>query len=517
MRPVKTKGVRKILFFNVIIALALLMLFVPLVSADPGYVEIIDIDIDGYSRVVSQGANTTYHWTLQNVDEYNRPLNVTVVVSNSNSDWDVTLDTESTITLSQPGEVASVSLTVTAPNMNEGSTKVTLTFTPESNGSSLPSEMRNATTSLTVLEVEEEEKIIDWFDNPLPDPLDNEWGVFLLTILIWLIISIVIIIILDPIVKAFTKKTKTEVDDIILRIIRTPLLVLVFLYGVVSSLSIIEEHIPDVLLDVVNSLYGVIAVLVIFYVAYKLFKDILVYYGELIAEKTSSNIDNVIIPMVEKIGVMMIGLLALGYVLGYMNVDLTMFVAGGVVISMVIAFAAQETLSNFFSGIFILTDRPFKEGDTIILPDGDWYEVRNIGLRSTRLFRYKDSCLITIPNNKLANEKIINYSNPYDKCRIRKTIGVAYGTDVEKTKEILKEVLYANPHVLTEEGLEPTIRFNDLGESSIDFFIQVIVDDRSNKMGVLDYLNTEIYRRFNEEGIEIPFPQRVIYMKKEEG
>jgi small-conductance mechanosensitive channel len=262
----------------------------------------------------------------------------------------------------------------------------------------------------------------------------------------------------------------------------------------------------------------VVAVLIIFYVAYKLFKDILVYYGELLAEKTSSNIDNVIIPIAEKLGVVLIGLLALGYILGYMNVDLTMFVAGGVVISMVIAFAAQETLSNFFSGIFILTDRPFQEEDTIILPDGDWYEVRDIGLRSTRLFRFKDSCLITIPNNKLANEKIINYSNPHDKCRIRKTVGVAYGTDVEKTRDLLKEIIYANEHVVTDkEGLEPTIRFNELGDSSIDFFIQVIVDERSNKMGVLDYLNTEIYKRFNEEGIEIPYPQRVIHMKKDEG
>jgi small-conductance mechanosensitive channel len=240
-----------------------------------------------------------------------------------------------------------------------------------------------------------------------------------------------------------------------------------------------------------------------------------VYYGQLIAERTSSNIDNVVIPIVEKIGVVIIGLVALGYILGYMNVDLTMFVAGGVVISMVIAFAAQETLSNFFSGIFILTDRPFKEEDTIILPDGDWYEVRDIGLRSTRLFRYKDSCLITIPNNKLSSEKIINYSNPFDKCRIRKTIGVAYGTDVEKTRELLKEILYANPHVVKEEGSEPTIRFDELADSSVNFFIQVIVDDRANKMGVVDYLNTEIYRRFTEEGIDIPFPQRTVWMKKE--
>ena len=100
-----------------------------------------------------------------------------------------------------------------------------------------------------------------WFDNPLSSPLDNEWGVFLLTVLVWLGISILLIIILDPVVKAFTKKTKTEVDDIVLRIIRTPMLVLVFLYGVVSSLRILDDHIPQSILDTVNGLYGAIAAL----------------------------------------------------------------------------------------------------------------------------------------------------------------------------------------------------------------------------------------------------------------
>jgi small-conductance mechanosensitive channel len=499
----------------VAVVLVQIIAFAPLTTAESDYVEILDIDRDGYSEVLSSGQNVTYEWTLENIDSYNRPLNVTIGISKSSDSWTTTIEPTGQIYLPSEGDVQHVILNVRAPNKNEGSVKVTLTFTVEADGAPISWETRNATTSLTAPE-SEKTMVMDLFENPLPEPLDNEWGVFLMTVLVWLLISIILVFIMDPFVKAFTKKTKTEIDDIILRIIRTPLLVLVFFYGVVNSLRILDEHVPEVILDVVNSLYGVIAVLIIFYVAYKLFKDILVYYGQLIAEKTSSNIDNVIIPIAEKMGVVIIGLLALGYILGYMNIDLTMFVAGGVVISMVIAFAAQETLSNFFSGIFILTDRPFQEEDTIILPDGDWYEVRDIGLRSTRLFRYKDSCLITIPNNKLANEKIINYSNPYDKCRIRKTVGVAYGTDVEKTKEILKEVIYANEHVVTDkEGLEPIIRFNDLGDSSIDFFIQVIVDDRSNKMGVLDYLNTEIYRRFNEEGIDIPFPQRVVHMKKE--
>jgi small-conductance mechanosensitive channel len=493
------------------------IIFAPTVNAESDYVNVLDIDQYGYSKIVSSGENTTFNWTLENIDPYNRPLFINISVSKLKNGWSASLEPAGMISLPAEGEVEHVQLTIIAPNKDEGSEKIMLTFTIEADGAPIYWNTRNASVSLTAPEPEKD-TVMGLFKNPLPAPLDNIWGVFLFTVLIWLGISLLLILILDPCVKAVTKKTKTQVDDIILRIIRKPLLVLVFFYGVVSSLRILEKQIPKVLIDGLNSFYGVVAVLIIFYVAYKLFKDILVYYGELLAEKTSSNIDNVIIPIAEKLGVVLIGLLALGYILGYMNVDLTMFVAGGVVISMVIAFAAQETLSNFFSGIFILTDRPFQEEDTIILPDGDWYEVRDIGLRSTRLFRFKDSCLITIPNNKLANEKIINYSNPHDKCRIRKTVGVAYGTDVEKTRDLLKEIIYANEHVVTDkEGLEPTIRFNELGDSSIDFFIQVIVDERSNKMGVLDYLNTEIYKRFNEEGIEIPYPQRVIHMKKDEG
>ncbi|UCE73655.1 MAG: mechanosensitive ion channel [Methanomassiliicoccales archaeon] len=515
MGYIRNQVFKRSILIVVTIALIQITTLAPIVSAESNYINILDIDIDGYSNVVSPGQDATYDWTLENIDSYNRTLDVTISISNIDSEWRARLDPEGVITLPSEGDVKQVRLIVTAPNKNEGSTKVTLTFIVEHEGQTMQYEIRNTTTSLTA-PVIEEKKVMDWFDNPLPDPLDNEWGIFLLTVLIWLAFSIILVFILDPFVKAFTKRTKTEVDDIILRIIRTPILVLVFFYGVVSSLIILEDHIPKSVIDAVNSLYGVVAVLILFYVAYKLFKDILVYYGEIIAEKTSSNIDNVIIPIVEKIGVVVIGLVALGYLLGYLNIDLTVFVAGGVVISMVIAFAAQETLSNFFSGIFILTDRPFIEGDTIILPDGDWYEVRNIGLRSTRLFRYKDASLISIPNNKLAGDKIINYSNPYDKVRIRKTIGVAYGTDVEKVKTILTEVFNENPHIITDdEKLKPDIRFDELSESSIDFFIQVIVDDRDNKLGVVDYLNTEIYKRFNEEGIEIPFPQRVVYVKKE--
>ncbi|MBU1915208.1 MAG: mechanosensitive ion channel, partial [Candidatus Thermoplasmatota archaeon] len=172
-------------------------------------------------------------------------------------------------------------------------------------------------------------------------------------------------------------------------------------------------------------------------------------------------------------------------------------------------------LSNFFSGMFILTDQPFKEGDIVILGDGDWAQVRRIGMRTTRLFRFIDASIITVPNNKLVNEKIANFSNPLDQGRLMKTFNVAYGSDITKVRKIISEAIDASPHILKDEPLKPIIRFDAMSESSLDFFVLVWLDSRDNRFAVTDYLNTEIYKRFNEAGIEIPFPQRTVHVRLE--
>jgi small-conductance mechanosensitive channel len=502
-------------YISCILVLTLLFLIPQFlsVSAESKYVEVIDIDVDGYNRVINPGENTTYAWTLENIDSFNRTLNVSIGISNSNNNWNVRLEPENKIKLQQMGDVEPVRILITAPtNKKASSTKTTVIFTIEKNGVPIKLENRNITTSLKKTE-KKEYVVIGLFNNPLPEPLDDEWGVFLLTVVIWLIATLVIVFLLNPVIKAFTRKTTSKIDDIIVKIIRMPVLFLVFFYGFIDSLRILEDHIPSLGLDIANSIYGVALVLILFYVAYRLFKDILVYYSREIAKKTATKIDDVLVPIIEKVGIMVLGLVALGYVLGYLNIDLTIFVAGGVVVSMVIAFAAQETLSNFFSGIFILTDRPFKKGDTIILPDSDWYEVRYIGLRSTRLFRFKDASLVTIPNNKLANEKIANFTNPDDLGRVSKTFNVGYGTDVEKVKKIIHEVINSNPDIITDDDdLKPIVRFDEMAESSINFSILVWIRDRDSRFGVNDYLNTNLYKRFNEENIDIPYPQRVVHL-----
>lgn len=469
-------------------------------------------EIDNYKKIVNPGENATFNWTIRDIDVYNFTYTVYINATASNQKW--TASANPAIAALTPNGIITVTITMLSPADYDSYANITVVFTVLQNNSTIAIETKHAEAQTSESPPQpEEKKVFDRFKNPLPAPLNNEFGVFLVDILMWFGISALVICIVDPLARRLAKKSKTKVDNIILSIIRTPLLILIFLYGLVMSLSTLDRYIPAIVLNYISQIYRVGATLIVFYVAYKIFKDVLVYYGKVIAKKTATRIDDILIPIVEKFGVVIIGLLAFGYILGYIGIDLTMFIAGGVVVSMVLAFAAQETLSNFFSGIFLLLDRPFKEMDIIVLADGDWCEVRKIGLRTTRLFRFSDASIVSIPNNKLANEKIANFSGPEDKGRVTMTFGAAYGSDPDKVKKVIREVLNGCEYIIKDDpGLKPIVRFEEMADSSMDFFVLAWLTDRKYRFDVKDYLNTNIYRRFDEEGIEIPFPQMDVHM-----
>jgi MscS family membrane protein len=470
------------------------------------------MEIDDYSKIISPNQTATYNWTLQNMYS---SVNLSVLVDAEivGTGWTFNIASDA-ITLVPEG-LGSVAVEVKAPQATGvSSSNLTVHLRVYDRGYLI-----QITTVYAVTTVDGsshvDQEVLGFFKNPLPAPLDNEWGVFLLDVAVWTGVAFLTLVGLMPLLKRIGSKTKIRVADIVIRIIRTPLLVLIVLYGTLQSMAVLEEFLPSGLTDMLLRIYSAGLAIVLLYVAYKLFKEVVIHLAKEVSKRTQTHLDDMLVPVIEKLGLVVIGLVGLGLLLGYLQVDLTLFVAGGVVTSMVIAFAAQDTLSNFFSGMFILTDQPFKEGDVVILGDGDWAQVRRIGMRTTRLFRFSDASIITIPNNKLVNEKIANFSNPHDQGRLMKTFNVAYGSDIAEVRKIITEVIDANPHILKDEPLKPIIRFDAMSESSLDFFVLVWLDSRDNRFGVTDYLNTEIYRRFNEAGIDIPFPQRTVHVRLE--
>ena len=218
------------------------------------------------------------------------------------------------------------------------------------------------------------------------------------------------------------------------------------------------------------------------------------------------------IPLFENSGKIIIFLVCIYFIMISWDIDVTAWVASAGILSVVIGFAAKDTLGNLFAGIFIMADSPYKEGDYINLDTGERGFVRHIGIRSTRILT-RDSVEITIPNSVIATSKIINESGGYsEQERIRIAINVAYGTNLEKAKEIMHNIAVSSDNVCTDP--DPRVRFRTFGESGLNLQLLVWIDKPEIRGSVIDELSTNIYNAFNEEKIEIPFPQRTVHIKK---
>jgi len=313
-------------------------------------------------------------------------------------------------------------------------------------------------------------------------------------------------------VRLVTKRTKTDIDDRILKIIRVPLFVLIIIYGLVSSLAILP--LSDSEVGSVFEIYGIVLIAILTFVVYKIFKEVLIYSGRRWARRTNTEVDDVLIPVIDKIGGVIVLVFGAVAVVNYLGYDITFLLAGVGVFGLVIAFAAQDALSNFFSGMALLLDRPFSEGDYIMLTSGELCKVEKIGIRSTRMQDVFTNNLIVLPNNKLVNDKVVNLSEPSTQTVSDVTVTVPYGTDIERIEKIMMDIAKKHKEVLKETDREPSVRLSNFGEATMEFKLFFWVDDFMAKWRVAHELRKEINRRCSEEKIDIGVPQRVIQIKE---
>jgi MscS family membrane protein len=176
--------------------------------------------------------------------------------------------------------------------------------------------------------------------------------------------------------------------------------------------------------------------------------------------------------------------------------------------SLAIALAAQTTLSDTISGFVIMVDRPFRIGDRIEILDLDtWGDVVDIGLRSTRILT-RDNRMVVIPNAVIGKSLIVNHSYPDTRYRVQTEIGIAYGTDIEKARQVMIEAISAQAWVMKDERIEAL--FLEFGDSALIFRVRCWIQHYVETRRIMDKLNTCLYDALNQAGIEIPFPQRVL-------
>lgn len=307
-----------------------------------------------------------------------------------------------------------------------------------------------------------------------------------------------------------TAFTGTRLDDRIIRRVTPPVCLLVVfagLYYAVRSLPLPEKaHVVS------SGAVFVLNVIVVTIIVERVIAEILEWYGIKLAERHGARVDRQIIPPLEKIATIVLVVIASMVTLRHFDYDILSVVTALGIGSLAIGLAAKDTLANMISGFTLMVDRPFRIGDRIQLTSGQWGDVTDIGLRTTKI-KTVDNTLLVIPNSELCNSTLINLAFPDVKAKGRVNVGVGYDSDVEKVKGILVDTALGVPEVLHDPA--PEAFFVSFGDSSLSMSLFFWVEDYTRLFAVTDLINEQIINRFREHGITIPYPIRTVLLEKE--
>lgn len=193
------------------------------------------------------------------------------------------------------------------------------------------------------------------------------------------------------------------------------------------------------------------------------------------------------------------------------GIDLTALTLLTSALGIGIGFGLQSITNNLISGIIILFERPIKVGDRIEV-GGVAGDVVAISIRASTILT-NDNISVIVPNSDFITQRVINWSFNNRNVRFHVKVGVAYNSDPKLVKKVLLDVAALHPGVLQAQNAD--VMFNGFGDNSLEFSLRVWTKDYASRPGVLtSELNFLIFERFKQEGIEIPFPQRDVYIKQ---
>ena len=332
-------------------------------------------------------------------------------------------------------------------------------------------------------------------------------------------LGLVLFIIMRKIRKSMSLKvqvTDTKWDDVLLFSFGKPLTIFIFTipayYGI-SHFILTPEALELYRETELNEVFFVV---IAAWFLSSFIRSLMEFYGRKFIHSTArgSKTDFAarLVGLLDLLSVYIIWFVAFLLILRIYNVNMTPILAGAGIAGIAIALAAQDMLGNFFGGAMIYADRPFKVGDRVKIGDfvGD---VLDVGTRSTRI-RTLDHELMTIPNSTVSTSIITNYALPDIKIKVRLKYFVSYNSDIEKVKQILLEIAHDASqnfdHVLEDPA--PEIFFLEFGEHRLDLMLIIWSNRYDRKWETRDYINIKVLQRFREENVEIPYPQRDVYI-----
>jgi MscS family membrane protein len=290
------------------------------------------------------------------------------------------------------------------------------------------------------------------------------------------------------------------------------LVIMIFLVSLRLFINYISPELGTGMLGTLDKLFYTVMVFVLALLADMCVHIALDWYSRDFSAKTQGSLEQ-FLPLIRQLARLLIYFIAFTFILEYFGKNITGLIATAGVASLAIALAAQETLSNMIAGLMLMLDRPFRPGDRIELDKGLIGDVIQIGTRTTRILNAENS-VIVVPNKDLANSRIVNHVFPTPRTVVNMEVGVAFDSDINIIKDLLKDILANKGSVLADPP--PGVLFASYSSSALKISVSFWIADFRERAGVVDEINMSIKEGFEKAGIEMPFPRNDIYLLSDE-
>lgn len=306
----------------------------------------------------------------------------------------------------------------------------------------------------------------------------------------------------------YAKKTKTTLDDDILRNTKTVIALLIILFGfyyAIGSMTIIAPYSEQIF-----AIFAVLEIMLIAFAVTRVTNVLTDWYANRQSEHQIGK-NNHLLFILKKLTQLLVYLSAFLALLAVFRIDLSGVILGLGIGGIAIAFALQNTLSDVFSAFSIYFDRPFEIGDFVVVGDYSG-TVTNIGVKSTRIKLLQGEELV-VSNKELTSEHVRNFRK-LERRRVTFTIGVEYSTPLAKLKKI--PIIISKIVSCVDLAEIDRVNFTEFGEYSLKFLVvyYVKVADYGKYMDIQETINFDIIEAFEKEGIEMAFPTHTIHMNK---
>jgi len=329
-------------------------------------------------------------------------------------------------------------------------------------------------------------------------------GIIFLTLICGFIVKKIIFIRLSR----WSKKTKTQMDDIVIDSIKGQFMIWFLMLGIYFALE--TSSLPDDLVHVVNKLLLVLGIFSVTFV----FANISARLINIYSRKIETTIP--VTSLTQNISRIIIFTIGILIVLNSLGVSITPILATLGVGGLAVALALQDTLSNLFSGFHIIVAKQIRVGDYIKLDTGEEGYVTDITWRTTKIKMLPNN-VILVPNEKLTKAIITNYYLPDKEMAVLINLGVHYKSDLKKvekiTCEVAKDVMKKVPGGVPE--FEPFIRYGGFSDSSISLTVILRAKEFVDQYLIKHEFIKKLHERYNDEGIVIPYPIRAINYQQE--